>query len=215
MKKLSLIIAIAAIFGGAGLAFAQSPALINAQNRAEDIRTNAQQRAKEIRNAASERAVELRNIAQERMEAGQLRACQNREAAMRRIIARMSARAERHLGVFDTIAERVKNFYVERDRTLANYDALVAEVDAKRVVAVAAVEAMQVFEGFDCDGEAPKAMVDFFRQGHRDVIEALQGYRMAIKNLIVGVKSIQGQESSANNNTNTNVNDNTNQETGS
>ena len=157
---------------------AQENAETRQQNR-EDIRANSQDR---------------REVAAERLEAGKLRACQNREKAIQNIMSRIADRSTKQLTVFTTIAERTQAFYEQKGNELATYDALVAEVDAKKAGAELAVETIQAAEtNFSCDGENPKAVVASFKESLRARNAALNDYKTAIKDLIVGVKSAQGE----------------------
>src|SRR3990167_11484105 len=74
-----------------------------------------------------------------RLEAAKLKACQNREKAINNIMARIANRGSKQLDVFNKIAERTKAFYTDKGKTLSNYDALVADVNAKKAAAQSAV----------------------------------------------------------------------------
>jgi len=142
-----------------------------------------------------------------RLEAAKLRACQNREAALNRIMSRMTIRAEKQLDVFSTIASRVEAFYAQKGRTIATYAALVADVSAKKIAAETQIATLDGSSTLSCSGDDPKGLASAFKVQLRATTAALQAYKTAIKNLIVGVKSAQGQ-SSSNRNTNA-VNTNT------
>ena len=49
---------------------------------------------------------------------------------------------------------------------------------------------------FKCDGTDPKGAVSSFKDALKSEIAALQAYRTSVKNLIVGVKSVQGNTTS-------------------
>ncbi|MBI3573092.1 MAG: hypothetical protein HY092_02735 [Candidatus Kerfeldbacteria bacterium] len=134
-----------------------------------------------------------------RLEAAKLRVCQNRQAALNQIMSRRANRAERQLNVFSTIASRVETFYVNKGRTISNYDALVAKVNETKTAAEIQVATLKQDATFDCTAENPKGMATTFKDQLRTTAVALQAYKTAIKNLIVGVKSAQGQTSSNNN----------------
>jgi len=44
---------------------------------------------------------------------------------------------------------------------------------------------------FKCDGDNPKGVASTFKDLHKAEIAALKAYKAAVKNLIVGVKSVQ------------------------
>ena len=131
---------------------------------------------------------------QERLEANKLRVCEQREAKIKAIMTRSITRAEKQLALFDKIAERVKGFYVDKGRTVANYDELVAAVDAAKAAAEANLETLKNLEAFDCDAEDPKGNAEAFKLALKSINSDLKDYRAAVNNLIVGVKSAQSQE---------------------
>jgi len=135
-----------------------------------------------------------------RLEAAKLKACQNREKAINNIMARMAERGSKQLGVLNKIAERTMAFYVDKGKTLSNYEALVAAVNDKKAAAQAAVDDLKASSvGFKCDGSDPKGAAQSFKDKLKAEIAALKDYKTAVKNLIVGVKSVQGTTSSSDN----------------
>ena len=132
-----------------------------------------------------------------RLEENKLRVCERREQVINNILGRIAKRGQKHLDLFTTIAERVQAFYEEKGKVLDNYDELVAEVNNKKATAqtvVDEVEGMRV--EFQCDGTDPKGVAASFKDALKSEIEALKAYRKAVRNLIVGVKSVQGTTSS-------------------
>lgn len=141
---------------------------------------------------AEERAAERKASAQTRLQDAKLRSCEAREKAITSIMARMAERGDKQLALFTTIADRVQAFYIEKGNTLANYEALTAEVEAKKATATSAVEAVaSQSDDFSCEGDDPRGVVDAFKQAQREKLQALKDYKTAVKNLIVGVKSVQ------------------------
>lgn len=131
-----------------------------------------------------------------------LKSCENRQKSVTNIVARISDRGQKQLTLFGTIATRVETFYTDKGKTLSNYDALVADVNAKAVAAQAAVTTTSSDgSGFSCDGTDPKGFVSTFKDSLKTEISALQAYRTSVKNLIVGVKSVQGTTTSVDNKT--------------
>lgn len=138
--------------------------------------------------------------AQTRLADAKLKACQNREEAINNIFTRLSDRGQKQLDLFSTIAERTEKFYADKGKTLTSYDALVADVAAKKAAAQTAVDAVKSSSTtFKCDGSDPKGAAAGFKENLKSEIEALQAYRTSVKNLIVGVKSVQGSTTSTDN----------------
>ncbi len=123
--------------------------------------------------------------------AGQLKICQDRQHAIDNIMARIANRGQKQLTLFSTIATRTEAFYTSKSVTLSNYAALVADVNAKQAAAQTAVDAVKsASTGFSCDSSDPATSVASFQSALKTEIAALQAYRTAVKNLIVGVKSV-------------------------
>jgi hypothetical protein len=140
---------------------------------------------------------------QAHLAAAQLKSCQQREKAITNILARIADRGQKQLTLFGTIATRTETFYTDKGKTLSNYDALVADVNAKQAAAQTEVNAVgSASSGFSCTGSDPKGFVTSFQDSLKAEISALQDYRTAVKNLIVGVKSVQGSTTSSANKNN-------------
>lgn len=128
-----------------------------------------------------------------RLADAKLKVCQNREKAITNIMTRVSDRGQKQLTLFGAIATRTETFYASKGKTLSNYDVLVADVNAKAAVAQTALATTKADStSFSCDGTDPKGFVSSFKGSLKTEISALQDYRTSVKNLIVGVKSVQG-----------------------
>lgn len=172
-----------------------APIAVNAvPTRAQEAQTSAEER----KETAQTTATENKEVAQTKLADAKLKACQQREKAIKNIMARLSDRGTKQLDVFTKISERTQAFYTEKGKTLSNYDALVAEVSAKKEVATTAVATTKDSSvAFNCDGTDPKGVSSLFKENLKAQNEALKAYKTAVKNLIVGVKSVQGTTSSS------------------
>ena len=165
-----------------------------ARQKAEAAQAEAKARAAEAKARAEAKVAE----AKQRLEGKKLELCKAREQRIAATMTQMSSRGDNHLAVFTKIADRVEAFYKDKGRTVANYDALVAEVDAKRQAAETAIESTKSVDGvFSCDSDNPKIASEQFRDAFKAQVAALKDYRTAIKNLIVAVKSAQSTEAQA------------------
>lgn len=190
-KQLSLFsLVVALVVVGASSAFAlPSQASAHAQSAAGLGQTTGLSQASSHQPV---QAADARTNAQAHLAAAQLKSCQNRQHAIDNIMARISDRGQKQLTLFSTIATRVENFYTTKGNTLGNYDTLVANVNAQQTAAQNAVDIIKVDStGFSCDSSSPKAFVNSFKDSLKSEISALQTYRTSVKNLIVGVKSVQ------------------------
>ncbi len=129
---------------------------------------------------------------QKRLDDAKLRVCERRQTQIKTIMERSSARAKRQAELFNAIAERTKAFYVKQGHTLANYDELVAAVDGAKNKVAADVATLP--RDFSCESSDPKGTGSSFKEGMKQEITDLKALRTAVKNLIVGVKSVQPHE---------------------
>ena len=121
-----------------------------------------------------------------------IKACQNHQKVVTKTMSRISDRGQKQIDLFTKIADRTEAFYKEKGKTLSNYTALVADVNAKKAAAQAQVTAIaNASTTFTCDGTNDKEKVTAFKDSMKAEMSALKDYKTAVKNLIVGVKSVQ------------------------
>jgi len=107
-------------------------------------------------------------------------------------MVRLGDRGQKQIDLFSTIAERTEKFYTDKGKALTNYDALVADVAAKKTAAQSAVDTVKSTSvEFKCDGNDPKGVAATFKERLKAEIAAMKAYKTSVKNLIVGVKSVQ------------------------
>lgn len=127
-----------------------------------------------------------------------LKVCKKRETKINSIMERIASRGERQIEVFNNIATKTQDFYTNKHLSLSNYDALVADVNAKKEAAQTAVDTVKSSSvTFKCDGTDPKGAAQVFQGKLKDEIAALKTYKTSVKNLIVGVKSVAGDSSAS------------------
>ncbi|HEX7368065.1 MAG TPA: hypothetical protein VF261_00205 [Candidatus Saccharimonadales bacterium] len=129
---------------------------------------------------------------QAHLAAAQLKACQNREAAINNIMGRIDTRAQNQLTLFGTVATRVENFYTSKSETVSNYDQLVVAIASAKSQTETDFGTMQANSTFDCSASNPKGMVTAFQGYLKTEISDLQNYRTSVKNLIVAVAQANG-----------------------
>lgn len=157
--------------------------------------TNTVKRTQEQTNTATRLA---------KLETAKLKICQEREKEINITLSRMSDRGTKRIDTFDKIAVRVEEFYVSKGKSLDNYTELVKTVNSKKIIVMNAVDKLKtVGITFSCTSNDPKATVTEYKTANQTLNSALKDYRTAIKNLIVGVKSVQGTTSSSENNSST------------
>lgn len=119
--------------------------------------------------------------------------CEKKQDGMVNRMQQIIIHANGHMDKFAKITQRIEDFAAKTGKKPANYDALVADVSAKKASAAAAIAAIATDkQNFSCTSSDPKGTISAFKNSLKTVIAALKDYRMAIKNLIAGVKSAQG-----------------------
>jgi hypothetical protein len=125
-----------------------------------------------------------------------LTACENRQANIEATLARVADRGQKQYSLFSSVATKVEAFYTDQDKTLSNYSQLLAAVNTQAAAAQAAVNAVQADStGFSCTN-SPRTFVTTFLTALKSQITAMQAYRTAVRNLVVGVKSVDATTSS-------------------
>lgn len=124
--------------------------------------------------------------------------CQKREQSIQKRSSQLVRMATNMLEVFERIAQRVRTYYltvvIPSGQSLDEYSELLASIDlANTAVEDALEEAASTASAFDCESGDPKQQMQDFRRDMKSVKEALKTYRTAIKDLIVGVRSIAGK----------------------
>ncbi|GAC1391080.1 MAG: hypothetical protein NVSMB46_02290 [Candidatus Saccharimonadales bacterium] len=121
--------------------------------------------------------------------------CKKHQEVVSNIMSRIADRGEKQLAVFDAIATRTEAFYTEKGKTLANYSELLSVVTANRAVAVSALATVKADKAsFTCTQGKGKGIASAFKTDLQTEITALKDYRTAVKNLVVGVKSVESTE---------------------
>jgi hypothetical protein len=95
-----------------------------------------------------------------------------------------------------TIAERTEKFYTDKGKTVTNYDDLVAAVNNAKTTTQADVANLKTLigNGFDCSGDNPKGTAASVKAAIEQTRTDMKAYKTAVKNLIVAVKSVQGDQ---------------------
>lgn len=176
--------------GKANISFASGSSVLSAKSNA-NVMTSSPGGNYSLEGLASAESAFL--TANTRLDDVRLKACQIREKAVNDILSRIADRGQKQLNLFATIATRVENLYTDKGKKLSNYDSLVADVNAKKAAAQTTVNTVKAGSvAFKCDGSDPRGIITSFKDTLKSEITALQAYRTSVKNLIVGVKSVQG-----------------------
>lgn len=128
-----------------------------------------------------------------------LRSCQARENAIKKRESSLVKLVGNMEDKFASISARVENYYttklVPAGKTISNYDALVADIASKKSnVQTVLTSAQNDVASFSCTADDPKGDIQKFRVDMQNVKKALKDYRTSIKNLIVAVRSANGEK---------------------
>lgn len=158
----------------------------------EEVVEQKQQNVQERRDEARTKATEKKAAAEKRLSEAKLKVCEKRTTEITNTMTRMSNRGQRHIELITTISERVQDFYVKQGNTLDSYESLVAAVAKTKVAAQSAVDATKASsEQFACNSENPRATLETHKANAKAQAAAINAYRLAVKDLTVGVKSVQ------------------------
>ncbi len=130
---------------------------------------------------------------------GRMTACQAREASIKNRMLHLTQLAEGMEENFDKHLERIKAYYTDKvvpsGKTVANYDELLAAVKAQEEVVEDTLKVAEAdANAFSCTSGTLKEQTTKFREDMHAVKSALKDYRTAIKNLIVAIRSVTGEE---------------------
>ena len=167
------------------------------QDKSEELRERIKEKQAELEKERRERqeerekkAAERRENRQEKLDENRLKACENREENINKRMEKIAEQRSKQVEVFKKISERTQEFYKDKNLSLANYDELVADVEAKQALAEDAIEQLKSSDvEFDCSGEDPLGIVETFKDARDELRVAMKDYKTSVKNLIVGVKS--------------------------
>lgn len=130
---------------------------------------------------------------------GQLQSCQSHEAELKNRMTHLTTLTTDMQTKFASIAARVETYYttkvVPSGKTVSNYSALTANIATQNKAVTSALTTAQTdVNNFSCSSASPKSELTQFRTDMQAVKRALKDYRTSIKDLIVAVRSVVGEE---------------------
>ena len=161
------------------------------KQQAEKLKLQAQERAAKLKAEAEKKKAER----QGKLDAKKLDLCKKREERIGQLMVRINSRGEKQLELINAIATRVQSYKTDKNLTVANYDALLAEANTAKDEAGKAVDAVKASQTeFKCDGTDPKGAASVFQELMKAQNEALKAYKSAVIKLLVAVKQSQGDD---------------------
>jgi hypothetical protein len=137
-----------------------------------------------MKEKAKEFAAKREEARKEQMQAK----CEQHQANLDKLVKTIQARSQRAYDRITKISELIKKFYVKKELNVAEYDTLIADVEAKRVAAKTNLDTLLANSGIDCDAESPRTMVKEFRSERKEKIEAMKAYRESVRKLLQAVR---------------------------
>lgn len=146
------------------------------------------------KNPEGTRSEEFKN----RLSEIKLKSCEAREDAVKNRGNSLMKLSVKMVGKFDAISKRIQEFYtiklLPNGKVVTNYDSLVADINTKKSAVETAIKNVPDASTFDCSSDDPKGLMTTFREGMQKVKTALHEYRTSIKNLLVAVKRVAGDD---------------------
>ena len=138
-------------------------------------------------------------FARQKLDAKKLKVCQTKEKVIKNRLDSLTRLVTNQEAKFDRIATRVENFYTTKvlptGKTVSNYDALVADIDAKKATVDSALASAKTnADSFSCDSDDPKGALTQVRRDIQAVKSALHDFRKSVRNLIVAVRAVAKNE---------------------
>lgn len=136
-------------------------------------------------------------LAKDRLAGAKLQACERVEKSLTDRSKKMSESMAKHLGVLEKIQTKIESLAAKRvaaGKTITGYAGLLTAVNAAKAQAMAAVAEVKDPPAIDCSSDNPKAAVAEFKGSFQSGRTALQNYHKALRNLLVAVASVTGQE---------------------
>jgi hypothetical protein len=157
-----------------------------------------------LRSRAQKLLSDKRQNRLERTQAQRQKACEQHQDGIDNRFATLGDKADRFLQHFNEVFTKVQAYQANKQLTVADYDALVADVTAKQTAATTAVATLKSLSGtkIDCTVTDPATSVAAVKEAAQDARTALQAYRASLKNLVKALQAAKDTDNSATSETN-------------
>lgn len=154
-----------------------------------ELRSKLQEQAKEREAVREQSSEQKKEDLRERLDANKKKLCKNRINTITRVMTAMNNRRQNAFDRITKVSDAVQAFYTKKELSVANYDDLVAQVNAAKSVAQSTTSAQTAVPPVNCDGEQPRADIADFKEKRSASIDAVKAYRDAVKALVKAVKT--------------------------
>ena len=129
-----------------------------------------------------------KEIAREKLDDTRKAKCESHQSEVNTAMEDVIQRSKNHFDRITSIYTMTTKFYVEKGLSVNNYQTLVANVEAAKVVAGTADNELTGVPQFSCTSDGPKADIQAFRNKRLDKVDAFGAYRDAVKTLVKAVR---------------------------
>lgn len=198
-KTIFAVLASAALFVALAL-----PSVVMAQEDTEEVITESnrgrsakvEKKISDRKDAAADRIAEKREASETKSAEARLKACEKRKSKLESSMSKISTRAEKLVGTFDKVYERVQGFYESGQLTVSNYDELNDAVAlAQENAATEAATLSELESEIDCEDPEVAAEVSTYRVSTDEAKAALKEYKTALVALISSMRSAAADKS--------------------
>lgn len=137
------------------------------------------------------------SLLKDRLAGAKLQACEKVEKTLTERSQKMSELMTKHFGVLEKIQAKIEALAAKRvaaGKTINGYAGLLTAANAAKEKAADAVAEVKDPPSIDCSSDNPKGAVAEFNSSFKSGRTALQNYHRALRNLLVAVASVTGQE---------------------
>jgi|GEM_PF-2868192 len=125
-----------------------------------------------------------KEVAREKLDAKRLTLCESRQSVVNTAMTNVIDRSKTHFDRITAIYTKATKFYVAKNLSIDNYEALVLNADSAKAAAEAANKELTNLSQFSCGSTGPKADIQVFRNKRLDKVDAFNVYRDAVKALV-------------------------------
>lgn len=160
-----------------------------AQEKIEETRKEAQVTVESARKQAQEKVKSQRESIKEKLSTKRLEACNTREAKVNEINNKFASKAQAHLTRLAGATDKLTDVKTTKNLDVANYDTLLADVNAKATAAQVALTSVEAVD-FNCDQEGVnREFGQYIKANIQTVRTAVKDYRDSIKSLAKAIRA--------------------------
>lgn len=143
----------------------------------------------DFQNRAKQRVEELKKAGQQKTKAARETACTSHKTGAEQRIQSISKNTAGFQTKLNNIFEKAKAYKTEKDLTVANYDSLVAAVDAAQAASATSQATLNSLKPtIDCTKDTNAQDVAAFRTAAQDARDKLKTYMQSLKELLKAIR---------------------------